>query len=360
MSRSTARWADPIIRFATRDRLPAIADFLPALAGPHFAERFPGHTACDFFDWKYFRNPSGEAIVGIAESSGRVVATVAAVPTRLQLDDRIVSAYNLGDFLTATDFRNQGLFSRLIDLVCTEAAARGAALAYVQPNENSYPILSRRGFQEPHRFVLRRFLVPSRILTRKLGIPLRVARYVGFDSLALHVSLPRWRDRSVIIEPATAFDPSMDHFWESARRGYDFLVARDRDRLQWRFADTPTPFRIHVARRGGELAGYIVTFVSRATAEAHIVDLFTHADDRGAAVELLRLGLEDLTREPVKAVYAWTLATPTSSMIDGLLCRALRFTWAPFHFAVRSLRLSASPDLPHERWHLMAGDFDGV
>jgi predicted N-acetyltransferase YhbS len=360
MNRRTIRPAEPTLRFATREDIPAVADLLPELAGPHFAERFPSRTAREFFDWKYHQNPSGEAIVGIAESSGRLVATVAAAPTQLQLSNRLVTAYNLGDFLTTPEFRNRGVFSCLVSAVCDEAAARGAAVVYVQPNEQSYPILVRRSFQEPHQFMLRYCVIPSRALARKLRLPLALTTCLRLDAFALRLSLPRQQDRSLVVEPAAGFDPCIDQFWESARRGYRFLIARDHARLKWRFTDCPTPYRIFLARRGGDLAGYITTFVSHATSTAFVVDLFTRADDRAAAVELLRVGLEDLSRQPVHAIHTWTIDSSRPCMIDDQLRRACRLKWASMHFALRFLGPAPPADLPKEGWHLMAGDFDGI
>jgi GNAT superfamily N-acetyltransferase len=359
MSRPAVEQDDLTLRFATREDLAAIGDFLPELAGPHYAEQFPGRTAREFLDWKYFRNPAGEAIVGVAAAPGRVVGTVAAVPVRLQLGDEVVTAYNLGDFLTAAEFRNRGLFSRLVDLVCREAEARGAALAYVQPNANSYPILIRRSFREPFRFELRYFPVPSRALARKLGIPAAVTARLRLDAAALRLALPR-RDRSVVVEPATAFDARIDRLWEDARRGYRVLVARDRGRLQWRFAECPTPYRILVARRGEEVAGYIVTFANRATGEAHVADLFSRADDRAAAAELLRRSFEELVRGPMRAIFAWTIAAPGPCMIGDLLRGACRLTWSPLHFALRPLGPRTNADLPAGGWYLTDGDFDTI
>ena len=53
-------------RFAGRHDLEAIARFLPGLGGPRFSERYPERTLIDFLDWKYFKNPLGDAVVAIA------------------------------------------------------------------------------------------------------------------------------------------------------------------------------------------------------------------------------------------------------------------------------------------------------
>src|ERR1700692_3965655 len=140
---------NPDVRLAQPGDLERIAQFLIPLGGESFAERFPDATAQDFYHWKYFRNPLGVAIVAIATDDASVVSVVAATPKHIQISGKVFLAYELGDFLTDENYRKLGLFSRLIELVCGEAASRGAAMVYVRPNDVSFRILvSKLSFHE--------------------------------------------------------------------------------------------------------------------------------------------------------------------------------------------------------------------
>src|SRR4030095_4936610 len=128
---------------------------------------FPGATVADFCRWKYFANPMGDAAVGIAESGGRVVSLVAATPKLIQIGSEILTAFELGDFITAMDFRKRGLFSELINLTCNEAMQRKAAFAYVRPNSVSFPILAKNlSFLEVGQINVREYFVPRRLMHR--------------------------------------------------------------------------------------------------------------------------------------------------------------------------------------------------
>src|SRR6267143_1079277 len=96
---------NPELRLAEPNDVPGIAKFLLELGGPQFPDRYPGKSPEDFFRWKYFQNPVGDAIVGVAVHRGRFVSAVAGVPKRLAIGAEILLVYELGDFLTAPDFR---------------------------------------------------------------------------------------------------------------------------------------------------------------------------------------------------------------------------------------------------------------
>ena len=352
---------EPILRLAGREDLPAIAGLLPELGGPQFFERFPGKDTTDFLRWKYFENPLGEAIVGIAVADERVLSLVASVPTPLQVGQETRTVVQYGDFLTVPEYRKRGLFSRLVEMVATEAAARGAALAYCRPNENSFPIMMRCSFEEPRQIQQRRFLVPSQTLARKLRVPLVASNGLGLDSLVQRLCMPPCRDRRLAIETVTRFGEEFDEFWEQARRDYQFVISRGSQYLNWRYADGPTPFQIRRACRGGKTVGFLVSFLSQSTRTAFLVDLFICRDDLAAARALLDSGFREWRREGMQAVYVWSPVSPERSPLDRLIRRAFPLAERTLlHFVVRVFDQTLAHPLPGAGWHLSLGDFDGI
>jgi len=358
----SAHHDDVRLRFVGLGDLPAVGTFLGALTGPHFQERHPGQTAADFYRWKYLQNPSGEAIVGVAMAGDRVVSTVAAVPKRLQAGTETLTVYELGDFLTAEGYRRRGLFSRLVEMVCAEATRRGAALAYVRPNDSSFPILvDHVRFCEPIQLQARRYLAFGGALTRRYGLPAGLVRLSGIDRLSQLVSTGR-PTRQIVVERAQRFGQATDEFWERVRGQYAFAIVRDSKYLNWRFADSPTPYRTWVVWQKGLIGGFVVAFVSPTEAAGYIMDLFTDRSDRAAARCLLRSCFRSLLDEGVRTIYAWTVAERSGLASDAALRRACMFRMGPpLHFAVRFL--GASPSvvrISSQASHLSLGDFDGA
>ncbi len=351
------------IRLAEPLDLAKIPAFLIPLGGPLFTERFPGKTAQDFYYWKYFQNPVGNAIVGIATAETSIVSVVAATPKRVLLSGKVVLAYELGDFLTEGGYRKQGLFSKLIELVCREAATRGAPLIYVRPNDISFPILADKlSFFEAQRMDARRFVIPSYALSRKTGIPASLFRLAGIDAFFRNRCIPRSSRGVISVVSVARFGEETDQLWARASAGYDFALVRDSRYLNWRFSDCPTPYKIWLAMRNGQTVGFLVASANRASPEAAILELFSASNDVEAVRALLAEGMGALLRDGIRSVSTWTLQGGAASASHGILRRALPFRRTPhLHLAFRILDPHEIVlPLPSQKWHFTLGDSDGA
>lgn len=348
-------------RFAEREDLAAIGEFLRDLGDSYFNEkRFPGKSARDFYEWKYFGNPMGDAVVGVAMAGSRVVSMLAAMVKPLQVEGRRVTAYEIGDFLTVPDFRKRGLGSRLTEMLYAEMRTRGAALVYGQPNDVSFPVLMKLGFEEPQQIHQRSYAVPSRAISRRLHVSPKLISWTHIDDLTRSVAAPAG-SRSVRVERISRFDAESDRIWEKARDGYKFLVVRESEFLNWRYVDSPTPYQIWLARRGNEPVGFLVGFSGKDERVGEIVDLFTSESDLTAARALLHHAFKEFHSQGMRAILAYTIVNSPRSMVGKLLRRACPIArQRPLHFILRSFESSVTPPLPTSGWHLAPGDFDGV
>lgn len=347
------------VRLARAEDLSGITELLPELGGAPYSERFPGKTCADFIRWKYFANPAGEAAVGVGLDGERVVSIVAGTPKRVWLEGRELLTFELGDFITASDHRGQGLFSALINLVCDVANERGARFVYVRPNDVSFPILaSRLSFLEPGKMESRRFVSLSGAVQRKLGFPASLLRGLGIDAIFRQLTIPP-QSAPVQVESVDRFGADADDLWARTREQYRFSLVRDSRYLNWRYVECTTPYRRWTARRQKQLAGYLVAFVARAEPIATILDLYTDPRDDEAAASLLHVALTDMLRTGTQVVYTWTPQEGADSAADRLLKRTCRFIHQQLHFAMRPLSGHQPQGLPTAGWQLSAGDFDG-
>jgi Predicted acetyltransferase len=351
------------LRLAGVRDLDQIADFLLPLGGPSFVERFPGGTAQDFYRWKYFGNPVGDAIVFIAIAGNEVVSVVAASPKRISLSGSVVAAYELGDFLTADNYRGRGLFSRLIELACQDASLRGASLVYVRPNDVSFPIVTNKlSFFEARRMDARRYVVPSHALSSKTRLAPSFFRAIGVDALLRTCCIPRFRNNALKVVAMERFGEETDQLWSKAAAGYAFAVVRDSRYLNWRFADCPTPYKMWRALRSGATAGFIVISKNSKNTAGKIIDLFTEKNDVEAARALLAIGMENLLESGIREVSTWTLQGDVESAAHALLRRAFPFRRKRhLHLAFRILAgKEVSLPLTSQNWHFTVGDSDGA
>jgi len=350
----------PEVRLAERLDLARVAPFLLPLGGPSFAERFGDGTIEDFYRWKYFGNPLGEAIVGIATAGEAVVSVVAATPKRILISGTPVVAYELGDFLTDESYRKRGLFSQLIERVCSEVTTR-SPLVYVRPNENSYPILANKlGFREVQRIDARRFVIPSHTIARKTGVPVGLLQLTGMDWFVRSRSIPRVSS-GVRVVSVTRFENEIDQLWQRASSAFDFALVRDHAYLNWRFAECPTPYTMWRAEKNGQSTGYIVTSAERGAPVAAIVDLFAEAQDDETVRALVSTAMNHLLESGVQLISTWTLQSHARSAAHRILQRAIPMPRKQ-HLHLVFKNLGSQPlALPEtsQNWHFTLGDCDG-
>jgi GNAT superfamily N-acetyltransferase len=347
------------LRFARPDDTAAIGAFLTELGGEYFDERFPGASAADFYRWKYYSSPYGTAVVCLAVTGDdRIAGVVCATPKRMWVQGRTRRVFEFGDFLVAPDFRGRGLFGDLIEMAAGECARRGGELAYVRPNQLSFRLLIRRGFQQVQQVKERRYPVPSRAIGRRLPGAGPLARALGADAL-MRRKLPRTASGAPVLERVTSFGPETAELWERAAPGYGVCVARTVEYLNWRYRDSPTPFELWIARRGPDPSGLAVTFLSPGQQVGFLADAFTAADDSGAADAIVRHTLLDLLARGARSVICATpLHGPRCALRTVLERACLRAPEASAAVVVREL--GGRWEEPQGAWLLSLGDFDGV
>ena len=350
--------SDVEFRFAAPEDCDQIGSFLVELGGPLFTERFPGLAPGDLYRWKLFSSPWGAGITALATHRGRIVGMVAAVPKPMRFAGQTAKAFELGDFFVAPEFRRKGYFGDLIEMVSAEAAQRGGDLTYVRPNDLSFPLLVRRGFLELQQLHERHLSIPSRAVERRVPGSAGLVRALGGDALARRLSLPTPGPDAPLVEPVHRFGDEMDRLWERAAPHYDVCLVRSAQYLNWRFADSPAPFELWLARRGNEAAGFGVTFRS-ATGLGFLIDAFSLPADASAAGSIVRHTITHLLDRGCHSVYCWTVLHHGESALHQHLRRACpRLHQSVLHVAFRSLRDAALPP-PSGTWHMSMGDFDG-
>lgn len=352
--------SEPLLRFVTPADLPHVAKFLVALGGHRLIERLDQSTPYRYYRWKYFENPIGEAIVGMAVTDEYVVSTVAATPTDMQIGGRRCRAYVLSDFLTVSSFRRRGLFTRLLAMVCHEAAARGAELLVVQPNEESAPLLAKQGFQMPVEVREHWHPIPSTTIAAKLPLGRSLTGRLGVDTALRRWLLPEApAPANVPVRRVMQAGAEIDAFWDRLRGNYRFLSVYDTAHLTWRFLRSPAPYRLFAAHHGEHIDGLAIVAHAPDSGQATLMSLLTPPGDEASTSALVHAVLDDARDAGLQRLYAWAVQgearTPADEMIRKT-CPVMMRT--PVRVAVRILAEDLA--LPDWDWRIGPGDFDGL
>ena len=170
-------------------------------------------------------------------------------------------------------------------------------------------------------------VIDSRRLARMPGRSSRgirksvFVRRVAFATLGLVGSL-----RSALHRPAREpawdirriehFDERFDTFWERASVGFDFIGARNKEFLNWRYSDQRAGAHVVLAAEAaGEVLGYAALRTSGE--RGSVMDLLTLPGRGDVADSLIAAALEHFRREGCSAVQFVTVAQHPYNRVFG-------------------------------------------
>jgi hypothetical protein len=212
--------------------------------------------------WLYRSNPLGPALVWIAEEegSGEAVATSAAHRRRFRIDGREAQVLNLSDFAIDARYRTLGPALALLRATLAGVAEGGYAFSYDVPSESMLAVYRRLGCVEVGRLERRvRPLSLGPALRRRLGRAGALVAPLADAILRLRDAFSR-TPRGLDVAPlAGGFGAEFDCLEEREATRYRVRGVRSAAYLDWRYARHATlPHGTLCARRGGDLAGYLV------------------------------------------------------------------------------------------------------
>mgnify|MGYP005817429477 CR=1 FL=1 len=194
-----------------------------------------------------------------------------------------------------------------------------------------------------------------------------IARLLAWQGRTMRQRLTR---RPLEIAPQSSFDVrTIDHFDERfdafvdrAAEAFDLIQVRDRQFLNWRYADDRAgQFTVRVAESDGEMLGYLALRTGRSSTD--IADLLVLPSRIDVAHALIRDAVELSRGTGSSAIRSWMISGhPYEPLLTDLgFVRARTSTKPVFHANPRTdpaeLAFLAEPTT---RVHLMLGDSDHV
>lgn len=278
------------------------------------------------FDWWYERNPTGPRLLSLVVDDGRVAGASGMSFFTMRLAGQESTIAFALDAAMHPDYRGRGLWSVLELHNEAECLRAGAVAVLGFPNAVSDSILvGKLGWRELPR--LRLWARPISPLARVSGL------------------------REVPGETLERFGEEEEDVYRRVSAGWGNHLIRSAAHLNWRFVDSPRPYRILAERRDGVLEGWAVV---------------THRRFRGHAVGVLAdlvaptgRAARALLRRAVRAVRGQALVALVPPRERA---RFLAGGFLPTHMTLRLIGKPLVPgvELAAERaaWHLTLGDTD--
>lgn len=211
-------------------------------------------AAIDYLRWKIRADENPPPVHALIEGDAGILGASLSFVQRFKIGERIFDGRQGTDLVIDPDYRRQGIGRQLLDFGAQE---------YLRYYEFELHVGSRS--RDP---------AMSSVRSRVYGSSDAFANEVDVLQAPLSLANVRATRRQVPsrIVDASRFDARVDEFWKNAGDPFDFIVVRDKDYLNWRYADRRGgEFAIRLAESSGRLLGYSVLRKQRNT--GYIADL---------------------------------------------------------------------------------------
>jgi len=286
---------------------------------PFWGGRDDAH-ALQYWRWKYKDNPLGffPSSIGLYEHGNKLVGHFGIIPRRMKVGNSVMGAL-MADAATHPDYRGQGIYLKLAKQVLTEAKTDGIKIAYAfylgsRILTLKLPWASHE--QIPSSKLRARSISADMQLMKIMNIK-RIAKIYTQNSLLAKIAdvgfrpfIDRPKSSSTMddleIRKVKRFDERHDKFWMKASKGYDMIVERSSEYLNWRYMDVRSDIKytVFAAEKKNQIKGYIVLrrVNQGALAVGTIVDILTLPDQGQVATSLISKSLEFLKARNVDLV----------------------------------------------------------
>jgi len=320
---------------------------------------FPGDNgkSSELLDWRFRRNPHGEAKFAVASKDGQIVGLIALVPTRLRGGPRAMLGYQAIDTAVHPSCRGRGLFVRM-GMLAQDPDALGGELLWGFPNANAAPgWYGRLGWTNFGQVPLLMRPLRSSFLLGRLHLKVR----------ALDLPLIRSRTSSAeVYTDGARLSADFASLWRRVAPQFGIAVDRSGDWLRWRLVDKPGANYCCMGKKSP--AGDLQAFVATKLADKHggrlcyVMEAMSTHEHQGDLKRVLLTEMALAARCGAEVALAWC---PKSAPAYQAYRRAgffpvpLGLRPIEINFGARALREeSAAAAAPGAPWYVSFLDSD--
>lgn len=318
-------------------------------------------TSGRYYDWMYFQNPAGKALVFRARHHGKLVSSFAIAPKVFSIEGKRVVVGKTMDMFTHPDYQGMGIMKRLLTLSYDAAKGKAINIFYVTPSVNSYPIfLKKMGYREDfHVSYLMGLLRTGPLLKLKWKIPATGALGAIIDgALHLGAKLTRPPLRSAVLEEVVEFGSDLDTLWKSIDH-WPVTMIKDSTYMNWRYIKHPDKYIVFRLVGNARTRGFVVLkwTLRQGLKIGEIVDWVCDRNDGDAMSTMIILAIRHIREAGCVAAQTWSIR---GSGTERLL-RA-----AGLRYRRKRLLFLLSPNCPTaafyngNSWCLSSGDGNDV
>lgn len=311
----------------------------------------------DYYNWIYFNNPVGNAIVYLAKHKNKVISTFAMAQKKFLIFGNEVIIGKTMDMFTHDDYQGLGLMSKLAQLVFSNSKKIDINTWYVTPSVNSYPIFKNKWeyVETIESYYCLKILDYISLLQGYINKPI-VQRILWLPYL-FSKKLKKYKKIKIpenIID-LNSFGDDVNNLWSKLRKNLKISIIRNQSYLKWRYIDNPDKYKIFGIKKSDRLVGLIILKKTkrRGLKFGEIMDLLYEESDLKTFKMLLSVSFDYFRKSGCVAVQ--TLIVKGSKIEKDLKSNG-------FNLRRKRFRFLLSPESPilefysPNNWYLTQGD----
>ncbi len=256
---------------------------------------FGKDRSVDFFKWKYFANPAGEALCLAAKEGSGVIGSCAMIPEDFYIFGKRMKIYKCCDLMVHPEHRKKGMATALIKSLSEHLEKSGRIFLYTFCGKNATPGFLKNGWSKMD----------------DIGYYFKHKAHLGIQSL--FKKLDRLYDEGVLKPIGSALELCRSYRFNTKTDGVS--IVKDERYLDWRLKDPRYNYIIVGAYEKDALKGYVI-YNTGIHDNAYIIDLEAEGGDQKVIGNLLASAESAAYRSGRKAIIALTVKdTPFQKMV---------------------------------------------
>ena len=316
-----------------------------------------------YWDWKYFECPAGTHKTMVAIDGNRLVGVIGNIPVMAKVGTRTVVAAQGVDTAVSEDHRKRATFFSLESAVRRKMIGDQVAFSYAFSIKETYKVFTQAlGFSGVCPvFNMSKVINPTPYLEKKWtsGMLTGILGNAGKQALYRLNKKRLSSPQDLHITEVTYFDSRFDDLWHRESQHYEVAIVRDSRYLNWRYVESPVPYKIISIESDDTVQGFVVLGCFKEDASrGRIIDILIEQGRDDNADLLLTYAINYFIEQGVDVITCWMLKQwPVFNVLKqrGFVPRE-----TPYDLMVRSYEKK----LPHDyladpsRWYLTMGDSD--
>jgi len=320
----------------------------------------------ELFHWKIIDNPVYRGIINLIKDGGQIASTTSITPKRALVKGREYIVAEIGDTYTDPQYQRQGMFTLLINKSTEDALSLGIQLVYGTPNNQSLPGYEKKAnYKKTGAIQVRSLVIPLNITNQiQRRTHWLIGNFVGCIYSIFSYGNYLYRramtvDQETTIEEPEHLSADWDEFWNESRREYDFIFARDRRALTWRFVKNPNRYKIYILKKEKKIIGYVAYRIIFSEEDTTLIvsDFLFLPGNEHYLLSIMSKILEDALNANVSKINVWCpIESPYYKFFKqyGFIDRSD----IPVIFFRNEFALNVQENC--RRWHFTISDSDNV